>query len=41
LTWSYYRGDRIGIFSYNNLADRGYIDVAAFDYRYASQTAAP
>ncbi len=30
LTWSYYRGDRLGIFSYNNKADAGYIDVDWF-----------
>jgi len=38
LTWSYYRGDRIGIFCYNNKADRGYIDVHGFLCRYAAQT---
>ncbi|MGN6367633.1 MAG: glycoside hydrolase family 43 protein [Phycisphaerae bacterium] len=27
LTWSYYRGDRIGIYCYNNASDTGYIDV--------------
>jgi beta-xylosidase len=38
LTWSYYRGDRIGIFCYNNKAERGHIDVGAFHYRHATQT---
>ena len=35
LTWGDYRGDRIGIFSYNNAADAGYVDVDFFHYTYA------
>jgi len=31
LTWGHYRGDRIGLFSYNNKAEAGYVD---FDYLY-------
>jgi beta-xylosidase len=34
LSWGYYRGDRIGIFCYNNRADDGYVDVDYFNYEY-------
>lgn len=34
LTWGSYRGDRIGIFSYNTLEERGYIDIDWFRYEY-------
>jgi beta-xylosidase len=34
LTWGNYRGDRIGIFSYNNKADNGSIDVDWFHYAF-------
>jgi beta-xylosidase len=30
--WANYRGDRIGIFSYNDEAEAGYVDVDEFDY---------
>jgi hypothetical protein len=32
LSWGYYRGDRIGIYNYNNLSDSGYIDVDYLHY---------
>jgi beta-xylosidase len=32
LTWGNYRGDRIGIFSYNNDTESGYVDVDWFHY---------
>lgn len=32
LQWGSYRGDRIGIYSYNNQADAGYVDVDSFHY---------
>ena len=35
LGWANYRGDRLGIFSYNTLAEAGYIDVDWFHYDYA------
>jgi len=35
LSWGHYRGDRIGIYSYNDRADAGYVDVDWFHYRYA------
>ncbi len=35
LTWSYYRGDRIGLYCYNDKADTGYIDVDWFHYDYS------
>jgi beta-xylosidase len=34
LTWGNYRGDRIGIFTYNQSAENGYIDVDWFHYDY-------
>jgi len=34
LTWGNYRGDRIGIFSYNSIEETGYIDVDWFHYNY-------
>ena len=40
LSWGYYRGDRIGIYNYNNVSDAGYIDVNYLHYdmqRYASK----
>ncbi|MGN6728042.1 MAG: glycoside hydrolase family 43 protein [Tepidisphaeraceae bacterium] len=36
LGWGDYRGDRIGIFSYNNDADAGTVDVDSFTYHYDS-----
>ncbi|TKC06828.1 glycosyl hydrolase 43 family protein [Pedobacter polaris] len=33
LMWGAYRGDRIGIYTYNNEADEGYLDVDYFSYR--------
>lgn len=32
LVWGSYRGDRIGIYSYNNKSDNGYINVDYFHY---------
>jgi len=32
--WSAYRGTRIGIFTYNNNADAGFVDVDAFRYAF-------
>ncbi|HEX9045494.1 MAG TPA: glycoside hydrolase 43 family protein [Verrucomicrobiae bacterium] len=34
LGWGDYRGDRIGIFNYNNDADAGYVDCDSFTYHY-------
>ncbi|HWA08804.1 MAG TPA: glycoside hydrolase 43 family protein [Opitutaceae bacterium] len=34
LTWSYYRGDRIGLYSYNDKADAGHVDIDWFHYDY-------
>jgi len=34
LRWGSYRGDRTGIFSYNNQADAGHVDVDWFHYDY-------
>jgi len=35
LEWGSYRGDRIGIYNYNNLTDDGYIDADFFHYSYS------
>ncbi|HEX8465221.1 MAG TPA: glycoside hydrolase 43 family protein [Abditibacterium sp.] len=35
MTWGGYRGDRIGLFSYNNKADAGWIDVDFLRYTYS------
>lgn len=32
LTWGFYRGDRIGIYCYNELGEQGYVDVDYFHY---------
>ena len=33
LSWGYYRGDRIGIYNYNNVSESGFIDVDYLHYR--------
>jgi beta-xylosidase len=35
LTWGDYRGDRIGIYNFNNKAEAGIVDVDSFIYNYA------
>ena len=35
LTWGNYRGDRIGIYSFNDRPDAGYVDVDYLHYDYA------
>ena len=32
LTWGFYRGDRIGLYNYNNHADEGYVDIDFLHY---------
>jgi len=34
LSWGNYRGDRVGIFNYNVLENKGYVDVDYFHYTY-------
>jgi len=34
LGWGYYRGDRVGIYSFNGLMESGYLDVDWFRYDY-------
>jgi beta-xylosidase len=34
--WADYRGERIGLFSYNNSGDAGHADFGSFNYRYDS-----
>jgi len=36
LNWGNYRGDRIGIYSFNTKQEGGYVDVDFFNYDYAS-----
>lgn len=36
LGWGHYRGDRIGIYCFNNDSESGYVDVDEFIYRYKS-----
>ena len=36
LSWGFYRGDRVGLFSYNMKKERGYVDVDYFHYDYAN-----
>lgn len=33
LAWGNYRGDRIGIFCFNNIEERGYVDIDYLNYR--------
>ena len=35
LSWGSYRGDRIGIFTYNNQGEAGFVDVDWFHYTYS------
>jgi len=35
LAWGNYRGDRIGIFCFNNKTDDGYVDVDFLHYDYS------
>jgi beta-xylosidase len=35
MQWGSYRGDRIALYSYNNKADAGYLDVDFFHYTYS------
>jgi len=35
LSWGQYRGDRIGIYSFNDKSDKGYLDVDWFHYNFA------
>jgi len=39
LSWGNYRGDRIGIFSFNNKTDDGYVDIDYFHYTYSPPNA--
>lgn len=39
LTWGSYRGDRVGVYSYNNTADDGFVDVDWFDHRVSTGAA--
>lgn len=34
LTWGSYRGDRIGIYNYNTIEDKGFVDIDFFNYTY-------
>ncbi|MFN8352882.1 MAG: glycoside hydrolase 43 family protein [Spirosomataceae bacterium] len=41
LTWGSYRGDRIGIFNYNILQDKGYVDIDWFKYEISKDKSTP
>ena len=41
LQWGSYRGDRIGIFTYNNRADAGQVDVDSFHFAYRGSRSLP
>lgn len=32
LTWGSYRGDRVGIYNYNTIEDKGFVDIDFFNY---------
>ena len=36
MTWGFYRGDRIGIYCYNQSEEKGYVDVDWFKYDYSA-----
>ena len=40
LQWAYYRGDRIGLFTYNDLAAEGSATFTQFHYRCTDEVAA-
>lgn len=35
LVWEAYRGDRLGIYSYNNKREKGYVDIDFFNYTFS------
>lgn len=35
LTWGHYRGDRVALFTFNNVQRKGFVDVLSFMYDYA------
>jgi beta-xylosidase len=37
LIWSFYRGDRLGIFSFNDDTDAGFVDIDWFTYTFSPQ----
>ena len=39
LVWGWYRGDRLGIYSFNSKSDAGYVDADYFRYNYTSGSA--
>lgn len=41
LSWGFYRGDRIGIYNFNNKSDAGYVDVDFLGYDYGGAPPAP
>jgi hypothetical protein len=32
LSWGYYRGDRLGLYSFNNTREAGFVDIDSFTY---------
>ncbi len=41
LSWGYYRGDRIGIYNFNDHLAAGYVDVDSFQYHYGLSRSLP
>ncbi|OGV58353.1 MAG: hypothetical protein A2X45_23075 [Lentisphaerae bacterium GWF2_50_93] len=37
LSWGHYRGDRIGLYSFNNKQEAGHVDVEQFRYEYGAK----
>ena len=37
LKWGKYRGDYMGIYNYNNLSEKGYVDVDWFNYEFGNK----
>lgn len=38
LSWGNFRGDRLGLFTFNNDADKGYVDIDSFTYLHKQKT---
>jgi len=36
LSWGFYRGDRIGVFCFNDIAESGWVDVDYLHYQWGN-----
>jgi hypothetical protein len=41
LTWGAYRGSRVGLFTFNQAGERGYVDVDSVTYAVDNRAGAP